>query len=388
MGVLESLVEATPSRVGRTYVRRFHEAIHSTEASETLKGAERYCRRIVVPAAVRADLRWWKQILEHRIYREASGERSGTLVPTWGDGSGTGTGGTLALPGESLQCWMGQWSPFVFHHSSNWKELRTLLLTLQQARDSYQSEVEGASVFYFTDNLVTYWVVNNGTSKNPDLHTLVRAIKLLELGLDCCLQVVHVPGRVMIGQGTDGLSRGVWGTELHPQVDQTHLTASVFAPLAVDCDVVEMLLARHSLTGPWRWQEWTSAHQVYEGLHQFSVWVPPPEGACQCIIWALEMWCESPLDTSALFVVPRTIPGAWQHLSKYVVELETLDPSELPLTRQPYLPIPVVVLYLGPHVRSLPLDSENPGVVEPAQPTGYRWHKEQVAALHRLWAAP
>lgn len=30
------------------------------------------------------------------------------LLPSWGDGSGTGTGGTLALPGKPLKTWMGQ----------------------------------------------------------------------------------------------------------------------------------------------------------------------------------------------------------------------------------------------------------------------------------------
>ena len=387
VGVLESLVEATPSRVGRTYVRCFHEVIHATAEHETLRGVERYCRCIVVPETVRSDLRWWRQILDHRIYREAYSEKSGTLIPTWGDGSGTGTGGTMSIPGQELQCWMGQWTPFVFHHSSNWKELKTLLLTLQQARDGYQEQVEGASVFYFTDNLVTYWVVANGTSKNPALHSLVRSIKMLELGLDCALQVVHVPGRVMIGQGTDGLSRGVWGTELHPQVDQTALTASVFAPLRRDDCVVEFLIRRYALPTGWRYQPWEQGHRASEGLHQFSVWIPPPEGARQCIIWALESWCESPLDTSAMFIVPRTIPGAWQHLSKYVVELETLDPQDLPLRHQPFLPTPVVVLYLRSHVRSLPNDSASDRMDEPAQPTGYWWHKEQVASLYGLSAS-
>ncbi len=30
------------------------------------------------------------------------------LLPSWGDGSGTGTVGTLALPDKPLKTWMGQ----------------------------------------------------------------------------------------------------------------------------------------------------------------------------------------------------------------------------------------------------------------------------------------
>jgi hypothetical protein len=39
---------------------------------------------------------------------------------------------------------------------------------------------------------------------------LIEEISLLELVLQCQLQVVHVPEIVMIQQGTDRLSRGVW----------------------------------------------------------------------------------------------------------------------------------------------------------------------------------
>ena len=65
---------------------------------------------------------------------------------------------------------------------------------------------------YFTDNDVTYWVTSNGSARTPSLHSLVVEIKTLELALNVRLIPVHVPGVVMISQGTDGLSRGVWAT--------------------------------------------------------------------------------------------------------------------------------------------------------------------------------
>jgi hypothetical protein len=54
--------------------------------------------------------------------------------------------------------WMGQWTPCIFPRSSNWKELKTLLLTLQAARDLYPTDVRGTTLFYFTDNSTTYWI--------------------------------------------------------------------------------------------------------------------------------------------------------------------------------------------------------------------------------------
>jgi hypothetical protein len=65
---------------------------------------------------------------------------------------------------------------------------------------------DGGAVFCCTDNSVTYFVMQNGSSASPELHKLVRAAKLLEPQLGCWTEVVHVPGRLMIVQGTDGLS--------------------------------------------------------------------------------------------------------------------------------------------------------------------------------------
>jgi hypothetical protein len=112
--------------------------------------------------------------------------------------------------------WVGTWSPRVFHHSSNWKELRTLLKTLERAYDNFSIwiQIDGTTFFYFTDNMVSYHIVQSGASKSPGLHKLVLQIKKLQLDLQCHLEAVHVPGTTMIAEGTDGLSCGVWMTHL------------------------------------------------------------------------------------------------------------------------------------------------------------------------------
>jgi hypothetical protein len=154
---------------------------------------------------------------------------SGTLLPTFGYGSGTGTGGTIHYPDEpQLTLWMGAWEPRVWHFSLNWKELRTLLATLQQAQHNNNNTVSDATFFYFTDNLVTYYIVNSGSSTSPKLHKLIVAIKVLEQELGCLLEVVHVPSTLIITQDTDGLSRGVWCSALHERVDQNRILASIF----------------------------------------------------------------------------------------------------------------------------------------------------------------
>lgn len=376
-GTLESLVEATPSRLGHTYLRRFHSVVHPA-GSEL--GAATYYTRTLVPENVRRDLRWWEAILSRDISRQARSTNAGVLIPSWGDGSGTGTGGTIQIPNAPLAMWMGQWTPFVFHHSSNWKELKTLLLTLQAIQHTRPQQLDRATLFYFTDNSTTYWVCSSGSSRSPELHRLVEQIKLIELELNIELQVIHVPGVVMIQQGTDGLSRGIWASELHPYADQTQLTASIFAPCGPDGAMVDRIIHENKLPWPsWNMVHWNKAFDPTLWLHNQTVWFPPPEIARQCLCAFMEAWVESPLDTTALFFVPRVLPAFWHNLSKNITELGSIRASEL--RPPPPLPIPVIILYIAPHTRCLPSPRDN---LDGYQPPGYREHKREAEAVRGL----
>ena len=57
---------------------------------------------------VKKDLEWWLGFLRKTAGRFAPSSRSATLVPNWGDGSGTGMGGTLGLPDKPLKMWKGK----------------------------------------------------------------------------------------------------------------------------------------------------------------------------------------------------------------------------------------------------------------------------------------
>jgi hypothetical protein len=376
-GVLESLVDGTPHRLGHTYLRNMHSLVHPPDSGT---GAEPYYTKGRLNDPCRQELRWWARTLHRGLGRTARAKRSGTLVPSWGDGSGTGTGGTLDVPDRPLQMWLGQWSMAVFYFSSNWKELKTLLLTLRQLAHHYRTEVRGTTLFYFTDNSTTYWIAASGSSKHPALHALIVEIKLLEQELDCCLEVVHVPGLLMIRQGTDGLSRGVWMSSLHNPINQRYLTECVFAPAPYDPQLVWSYVHGYQLSSRWRYQDWQQLWDPRQCFHTLSVWFPPPELARQAISFMLEAWVEVPLTTSALFFVPRTLMAFWHGLSRHIVELATIYPHRTEMRLPPVLPIPIVVLYLPPHVRSLPiirLDS-------PSLPSNAQWHREQAAYVRGL----
>jgi hypothetical protein len=399
-GVLESLIEATPRRIGHTYLRRMHSVVHP-EGLGT--GLDPYLTLTSLPPEVLTDLKWWAIFLKEGGGRYARATMSATLVPTWGDGSGTGTGGTYELPdapftgpasgelpeGRPLRMWKGKWSPLVYHFSSNWKELQTLNLTLQQLEKDDPRSVRGTTVFYFTDNSTTYWIAASGSSKSPILHALIEEIRTRELRLGCHLEVIHVPGVVMIRHGADALSRGIWISPLQGLMDPRRITQAVFDPLPFDAALTQFYVNQlpliHHADRAWcycNWQRTWDAHRVFDRL---TVWFPPPELARQVLTFVLECWAEKPLTTSGLFFIPRTVPAFWRGLSRHLIELPTLLPHEVSLPFPPILPIPVIVLYLPPHQRSL---STKDRLARVATPPNTRWHREQAALLRGLSPVP
>ena len=272
-GVLQSLVEATPLRLGHTYLRRFHSLVRPPGLGS---GLAPYLTTCCITNEVKTDLRWWRQFLLHDDGRFARSKSSATLIPMWGDGSGTGTGGTYAVPNGPLKMWKGRWSPFVYKFSSNWKELSTLKLSLLQIKKEDSESIRGTAVFYFTDNSTSYWIAASGSSGSPGLHTLIEDIRLLELELGCSLHVVHVPGIIMIDQGTDGLSRGIWMSPLQGLQDSGLMTQAVFAPLPFDPDLVDSYICTFQFAQQYVYCDWAVPWDARICFDRLSVWFPPP----------------------------------------------------------------------------------------------------------------
>ena len=213
-GLLQSLVDATPQHIGQTYLRRLYDRIHTLEGADSRPtGSAFYYSRVRLTSEEWMDLDWWASALQAPRPVQAYSTQQGALGVSFGDGSGSGTGGTVQVLGHDGSCphmeaWMGTWRPHVHSFSSNWKELRTLVHTLERELGG-QGRLHQATLFYFTDNLVTYYIVSGGSSGSPELQKLLRRLKYLEMTLSIRLEVVHVPGTHMIDQGTDGLSRGL-----------------------------------------------------------------------------------------------------------------------------------------------------------------------------------
>jgi hypothetical protein len=380
-GVLESLTEATPRRLGHTHLRHFHSLVHPPGIGT---GADPYFTCTLLSDAVRRELAWWKDFLVWTEGRTVRLHNAATLVPTFGDGSGTGTGGTFKLPNDvKLQMWKGKWKPTVYHFPSVWKELATLEETLLRLRASPDKEsVRGTTVFYFTDNSGVYWIATTGSSKSLNLHKLIARIRRLELELDCFLQVVHVPGLVLIEQGTDGLSRGVWMSSCQGLVAEDRLTRAIFDPLPFDRHLVDRYVPQLQQEGrSWAYYHWDQPWKTRACLGQLTVWFPPPELARQVLSFVLNTWVECPSITSGLFFIPRVLETTWRNLSRFLTEIDLIFPHKEALHSPPTLPIPIVVLYLPPHQRSL---APQRRLERAADPPFARWHRQQATHMRGL----
>lgn len=389
-GLLQSFVPATPSNVGANYLRSLYEVVHQDMAEEVVGTPQGYYEEAHLTAEALEDLDWWGQALQGGIQRNSQVEDSSILSINFGDGSGTGSGGTAELyspDGMVLQgsSWMGTWRSNALQRSSNYKELQTLLEFFLQV-DPSTSPFRHRRLFYFTDNTTTYDVVRRGSSRSPGLHHLVRDIKAQELLHSTMLEVIHVPGTTMIGQGMDGLSRGLWITSMN--CDPTFLVPSLFQPVPYSLLLeagVRQRLTDHGYTADSAWLIHTdmSSWNCSAMLHRGNLWLLSPSLACQGMMSACLAWAESPLDSTHTFLIPRILQRSFGRVNKAIVYLGQFPTAEAcGLT----LSVPLILFHLPHWERTLP---DPRGALEPStNVTPPRWVGAQSDYLRGVLKAP
>jgi hypothetical protein len=144
------------------------------------------------------------------------------IVYGFGDASGTGFGSTsvrlkslgrlreigepVPVGDSTLRYRIGVWGKDVEGQSSNYRESRNIIETLEKEEEL--GGLEDSMVFFSTDNEVFEECAYKGTSSSPLLYDLILRMKKIEMRTGCLFYVFHVAGRRMIAQGTDGVSRG------------------------------------------------------------------------------------------------------------------------------------------------------------------------------------
>ena len=137
----------------------------------------------------------------------------------FGDAAGKGFGSTVAgtyncadkfselqTNDNGLKYRVGIWTALEELESSNQKEFCNLVETTEE--ECRSGRLQNCEFFLFTDNSTAESCFYRGSSKSPKLHNLVVRLRRLEMDYGMVIYLIHVSGKRMIAQGTDGCSRG------------------------------------------------------------------------------------------------------------------------------------------------------------------------------------
>jgi hypothetical protein len=113
----------------------------------------------------------------------------------FGDASSGGFGSTVARP-DGLYGRFGLWGKDAEDQSSNYRELRNLVETVEE--EAMAGYLTRGELWLFTDNSTAKGCFFRGGSSSKLLHELVLRLRTTELEYDLTLHVVHVAGTRMI----------------------------------------------------------------------------------------------------------------------------------------------------------------------------------------------
>ena len=392
VGFLQSLVPATPGNIGASFLQPIYKDLHHLQANDTPGTKQFYYCSMELSLKSQLCLDWWKQALTLGLSKQSQPRDVANIGISWGDGSGTGAGGTINFltmgskdTNIDLDIWMGTWDTAGISATSNWKEMCTLKQTLENERKRGGDRVRHRRLIYCTDNMVMCDIFRRGTSKSDSLQKLFLDTKLLELELQCHLLLIHVPGTIMIREGTDGLSRGVPLQRLHKYEGNMILpllwrpAVPSFPLLSWSQGKLEKAWGSHR---DWIFQTDFSDWSRSKILGRNCLWCVSPGFAKQAILQSLYAWVESPTNCGHIFVIPRILQREYGRISKFV--LFQGQHTDLPLPFDPL--VPFLLFFIPPFDRHLEysnnrdkerMDSSSPNPIP-------NWIQKDIDKLQRM----
>jgi hypothetical protein len=301
VGTLQSFVPATLHAIGASFLNHVCRNIHNETLEIFDDIHDFYHSGMALAALDQADFSWREQALASGLREQVQPRDFCTLGVAWGDGSGSGSGGTFEwvdsgkVAPPRMEAWMGARNGTIHSFTSNWRELITVVETLKREEVVF-NKFRSRMVFYFTDNEVTYNICKKCSSKTLSLHLLVQQLKALELALGCRLEVIHVPGTTMITHGTDGLSRGILANGFN--TDFKSFAVEVFLPDFPSLSLTKWALSHidiHEEHAPW-WnvETDTSLWEPNNLMHTKTLWVLYLGVSRRGFTAAIMTWVEPP----------------------------------------------------------------------------------------------
>ena len=167
VGFLQSLVPATPGNIGASFLQPIYTDLHKLQANDSPGTKAFYYNSMNLSQRSRHCLDWWRKALTLGLSKQTQPSDVGTLGISWGDGSGTGLGGTINFvplvdtqDHRTLHVWMGTWDKTLTPATSNWKEMCTLKQTLINEKNQSNNQVRHCHLKYCTDNMVMSDIFN------------------------------------------------------------------------------------------------------------------------------------------------------------------------------------------------------------------------------------
>lgn len=251
---------------------------HGLASVEVQREEERYAPSQVTPVSrLVNDVRALQKLItgEEPLRVRAQPRQSARALYGFGDASRAGFGASVTTP-DGVLVEYGSWSREVRESSSsNWSELGNLVEVIWKLLED--GTLANTELFIFTDNSTAEAAFSKGSSKSRKLFELVLALKELQTKHSLFLHIIHVSGKRMIAQGTDGLSRadkltGVMAGRHMLEFVPLHLSAverSARLRKELEKRVLSPTIKRLE---PSEWYE-------HAGHSKVSIWTPPPAAA-------------------------------------------------------------------------------------------------------------
>lgn len=300
----------------------------------------------------------------------------------FGDASGVGFGSSLSI-GDNLYYRHGQWAQWVSEESSNYRELANLIHAIEDAHA--KGLLNNSELFVFTDNSTAEGAFYKGTSSSVKLFELVLKLRTLQMSGGLAIHVIHISGKRMIAQGTDGLSRGSTTSGV-----MSGASFGSFVPLHQS--VIERQISTDLTDWVTSWAgevHWMTPCDWYRSRRDSCplVWCPAPAAADACLDQLGKCIHMRPHQTTHVVIIPRLMTSRWRKTLGKICDLVLTVPLGVefwPLTH--FEPIIVGIAFpLSRHkpwrLRGTPLLESVEGVLRSLPPSSPGWGRGVLRKL-------
>ena len=316
---------------------------------------------------LKLDLKALKELFspENPTLRLVRGFAIGSATFSFGDASGGGFGSSWQ-ESKRIAYRYGTWGENMEGQSSNLREFTNLVDTIDEMAE--QGSLAGKEIFLFTDNSTSEAAFYNGSSTSEKLFDLVLKLRRLEMHHQTKIHIIHVSGKRMIEQGSDGLSRGNLNVGVMAGKDMLS-----FVPIHLNalerCNTLKPWLKSFAginaeFLSPEQW--FTRGHDLDEANWEVNsddmklptlkkgtfIWTPPP-CAGEAAVEELRRARHKRQDSHHLFIIPRLMEPTWRkHLHKAADLILSLKPGHK--AWPVHMHEPLTIAFIFPFIRQKP----------------------------------